>query len=94
MRTTSKKRPYKKRRQVTKRRRSSMTVKRRVKRKENKFLQFVTKALRLLLLFGICALIIYIIYKPDEPRQGFERFLAGLLNQPRQGEDIGKLGED
>lgn len=34
------------------------------------------------------------IYKPDEPRQGLERFLARLLNQPRPGEDIGKVGED
>jgi hypothetical protein len=34
------------------------------------------------------------IYKPDEPRQGLEKFLAGLLKQPRPGEDVGRVGED
>jgi diadenylate cyclase len=34
------------------------------------------------------------IYKPDEPRKGFERFLTNLLNLPRPGEDVGKAGED
>ena len=34
------------------------------------------------------------IYKPDEPRHGFERFLAGLLNPPRPGEESGNIGED
>lgn len=34
------------------------------------------------------------IYKPDEPRHGFEKFLAGLLRQSHSGEDAGRLGED
>jgi diadenylate cyclase len=34
------------------------------------------------------------IYKPDEPRHGFERFLARLLRPPRPGEESGSIGED
>jgi diadenylate cyclase len=34
------------------------------------------------------------IYKPDEPSQGLEKFLAGLLQRPRTTEDLGKAGED
>jgi len=45
-----KKQPYRSRKSVTKRSRSSMTVKRKRKPKENKLIQFVTKALRLIIL--------------------------------------------
>lgn len=34
------------------------------------------------------------IYKPDEPRQGFEKFVADLLQRARFRKDIGKAGED
>lgn len=34
------------------------------------------------------------IYKPDEPRSGLEKFLSSLINQPRSGDDLGRLGED
>ena len=34
------------------------------------------------------------IYKPDEPRQGLEKFLADLIQRPRTTEDLGKAGED
>jgi hypothetical protein len=34
------------------------------------------------------------IYKPDEPRQGFEQFLAKLLRPSPASDDLGKVGED
>jgi diadenylate cyclase len=34
------------------------------------------------------------IYKPDESRQGWEKFIAGLLQRPQAPEDLGKAGED
>ena len=72
MKKTNKRRPYKKRQTVTKRNRSSMTVKRRHKTKGNKFLQSLTKALRLIMLFGVSAFIIYILFKPEETPQDNE----------------------
>jgi diadenylate cyclase len=34
------------------------------------------------------------IYKPDEPRQGVERFIAELFNRPTASEDLSPAGED
>ena len=61
-----KKRPYKPRKTVSKHTRSSMTVKRRRKPKENKSIQFITRALRLLILFVISAFIIYQLFKSEK----------------------------
>ena len=73
MKKTNKIRPYKKRQTVTKRKRSSLSVKRRRKTKGNKFLQTLTKALRLIMLFGISAFIIYILFKPEKnPQQDLQ----------------------
>jgi len=73
LKKTNKKRPYKKRSTNTKRKRSSLAVKRRYKRKENKFLQFTTRALRLVILFSICAFIIYILFKPVDTSKDQEQ---------------------
>ena len=68
-----KKQPYRSRKSVTKRSRSSMTVKRKRKPKENKLIQFVTKALRLIILFGISAFIIYQLFKSDHETEKTEQ---------------------
>ena len=61
-----KKRPYKPRKTVTKRTRSSMTIKRKRKPKENKSIQFITRSLRLVILFVISAFIIYQVFKSEK----------------------------
>ena len=76
-----KKQPYKPRKSVTKRSRSSMTVKRKRKRKENTLIQFVTKALRLIILFSISAFIIYQLFKPEDKTDGSEQ---QIVDTPQQ----------
>ena len=34
------------------------------------------------------------IYKPDEPREGLEKFLTDLINRPKTAEDFSPAGED
>ncbi|MBC8183634.1 divergent polysaccharide deacetylase family protein [candidate division KSB1 bacterium] len=82
MKKTNKKRPYKKRTTVTKRKRSSLSVKRRYKRKENKFLQFTTRALRLGMLFGVSAFIIYMLFKPEDRSKNQEQTIIEELPAP------------